>query len=512
MPWPDESRREGASLFAADEDNLDALLADEVLDGVREPCPLVTQIVEVGFADQATQAALFGDVRKQYVNLSRVQARQADAEITSDNQIGRSPPLVVRVTPARATSVRVKLQRTLNRGGFPGGSSTLSARERGLAHLQWARSERSHTTDENGLLLLEPGLPISALGGGEFRVMAALPGEGWVTGSNAVQVMRRVYLRPVPSYAAGYNTAVGAMGSIRTHLGSLGIEVKRVQRASSVTLGVAEENTLATALDAIGRRALASRTAHVRELRPHSVAVIVGEFIDDAIAMRSFSVDVHRGADGQFPAVVSVPLRLTAGATTTQYTHVPLDDGSSFGSCKVSTPGHTEDVDSLQVTGLTRFAKRLRVNISAAHAAFPLAAVVRLTLRVKTVDGWAVGWAYNNEPVIYLNMRDPETDAVLSANMAQALMIHELGHKLHLTARSDPGQPDTQPHRYFTGQDGVTHVGNHCSHGVPAGTLLNTDAAETAADCTMWGALVGITTYCSECKTSLRKVDLGSGF
>jgi hypothetical protein len=120
------------------------------------------------------------------VNLSRVKARQADSEITSDNQIGRKPPIFLRVTPARATEVRLRLTRTLTRGGFPGGSARLSARERSLAHLQYARSELVHTTKENGELLLEPGLPISALGGGEFRVEAALLGQGFVTGSNSV--------------------------------------------------------------------------------------------------------------------------------------------------------------------------------------------------------------------------------------------------------------------------------------------------------------------------------------
>lgn len=512
MAWPDELSRRGACLFASDEDNLEVLLADEVLDGAAETCPLVSQIVEVGFADQATQAAVFAATRKQYVNLTRVEVRQADAEITSDNQIGRRPPIVVRVTPARVTNVRVKLTRTLNRGGFPANSANLSARERGLGHLQWARSERVHTTDENGQLLLEPGLPISALGGGEFRVEAALTGGAFVAGANAVQVMRRVYLRPVRSYAAGRSAALTAMDGMRGYLAGLGIEAKRVTPSRAVTLGVAEEASLAEPLDTIGRRALRSSTDHVRELRPHSLAVIIGEFIDDAIQMRSFQLDVRRGADGQFPASVQVPLRTSAAGVTTQYTHVPLDDGSSVGVCSLKSGGQTERITSADITGLTRFAKRLTVDLSTLRNRFPAALVLRLTLQVKTVDGWSVGWAYNSHPVIYLNMRDPDSDRVLSANMARALMIHELGHKLHLVARSEAGQPDQQAHHYPTGRDGVTHQGNHCSHGVPAGTNLNTDAAEAAADCTMWGALTGLTTFCSECQTSLRKIDLGGGF
>jgi hypothetical protein len=509
MVWPDELSRSGACLFAADEDNLDLLLADEVLDGAAETCPLVSQIVEVGFADQATQAAVFGGTRKQYVNLTRVQARQADAEITSDNQIGRSPPLVVRVTPARVTNVRVKLTRSLNRGGFPAGSSTLSARERGLAHLQWARSERVHTTDENGQLLLEPGLPISALGGGEFRVEAALTGGAFVAGANAVQVMRRVYLRPVVRHAAGRSAALRAMNAIRGTLQSLGIEVKVVRRSTGAELGVAEATSLAETLDVTGRRALRSSTEHVRELRPHSVAVIVGEFIDDAIAVEGFWTDVPRDATGNFPA--SATVSLAKGGR--QYVHVPLDDGSSFSACTVRGGGRTESPGSAVVTGLTRFAKQLTVDLSGVRGNFaPGVATLRVTLRVKCLAGWAVGWAYNTEPVIYLNMRDPNTDNILNATKAQALMVHELGHKLHLVAPGVAGQPDRQAHHYPTGQDGTSHVGPHCSTGVAAGTLLNAPGAHTAASCTMWGALKTITTFCDECKTTLRKVDLGGGF
>jgi hypothetical protein len=511
MPPPDSRTREGASLFAADEDNLDALLAEDVLSGVAEPCPLVSQIVEVGFADQATQNALFGGTRKQFVNLTRAEIRQADSDITSDNQIGHTPPIFVRVTPARATTVRLKLTRTLTRGGFPAGSSTLSARERGLAHLQYARSAREYSTDENGELLIEPGLPISALGGGEYRVEAALTGQGFVPGSNAVKVMRRVYLRPVVRYASGRAAALSAMNAIRSTLNRLGIEVKVVQRSSGAELGVVEEPNLADALDDIGRRALRSSTAHVRELRPHSVAVIVGEFINDPIALDAFRVDVARDGSGNFPA--SVTVTLAKGGS--QYVHVPLDDGSSFGSCTVRGGGRTERPTAAAVGGLTAFGRQLTVDLTGVRGNFAAAvATLRVTLNVKAIRGWAVGWAYNAHPVIYLNMRDPNTDAILTAARAEALMVHELGHKLHLTAPGVGGQPDQQAHHYptFNAANGVSHMGPHCSVGVAAGTDLWTSAAHTAATCTMWGALKTITTFCDECKTTLRKVDLGGGF
>jgi hypothetical protein len=512
MPLPDPSAREGAGLFAADEDDVDTLLGEEAVDRLAEPCQAECRIVEVGFTDQAGQNALLSGTRNQYVNLTRKRVRQGDADLVSDNQIGHTPPFMVRISPASPQTVRIKLHRSLHRGGFPAGSANLSARERGLSHLQYAKSERTYTTDADGLLLVEPGLPISALGGGEFRIKAALEDQGWVDGSNSVKVMRRVYLRPLRSYVAGKATAYGAMSAIRGQLASLGIESKRVTSSNAGHLGVVEEANLVTPLHTLGSLALNSSTEHIRDLKPYSVAVIIGEFIDDAITMRSFQVDVPRGGDGQFPASVVVRLRASSAGVTTQYTHGPLDDGSSFGTCTVRAGGHSESVAAAGVAGMGGFAPRLTVNIAGVTGSFPTAATLRVTLRVKVIDGWAVGWAYDNHPVIYLNMRDPNTDGVLSANQAEALMIHELGHKLHLVASGAAGQPDRQPHHYPTGQDGTSHVGPHCSHGVPAGTSLNTPAATAAADCTMWGALEGFTNFCSECKTSLRKVDLAGGF
>ena len=512
MPPPDPSTREGASLFAADEDDTELLLGEETTEGITEPCQAECQVVAVGFTDQPGSKDLFGGARKQYVNLTLKRVRQGDAELDSDNQIGHTPPFMVRISPPCARTVRIKLHRTLNRGGFPNGSSTLSARERGLTHLQYARSERSYTTDANGELLVEPGLPISALGGGEFRVKAALDGQGWVEGSNSVKVMRRVYLRPVRSYAAGKSTAYGAMSAIRGQLSGLGIEVKRVTSSNGGHLGVIEQNQLATPLHTMGNRALNSTTERIRDLKPYSVAVIIGEFIDDAITMRSFQVDVNRGGDGQFPATAVVRLRASSAGVTTQYTHVPLDDGSSFGSCSVGAGANVQPLGAATVSNMGSFAQRLTVDISSVTASFAGVQTVRVTLRVKVIDGWAVGWAYNHHPVIYLNMRDPNTDGVLSPNLAEALMVHELGHKLHLAASGEAGQPDLQAHHYPTGHDGTSHVGPHCSHGVPADTNLNTPAATAAADCTMWGALEGFTNFCSECRTSLRKVDLAGGF
>jgi hypothetical protein len=267
---------------------------------------------------------------------------------------------------------------------------------------------------------------------------------------------------------------------------------------------------LASPLENMGVDALRSNTEHIRELRPHSVAVIVGQFIADPIAPVAFRVDVSRNASGQFPATVAVSLT-NSGST---YVLVPLNDASQFVSGTLNSLGHSENIVAADITDLGNFAKRVTVNISRVSGGFAAGInTVRLTIRLKAINSWAVGWAYNSFPVIYLNMRDPNTGNVLSATQAEALMVHELGHKLHLAASGAAQQPDQQAHHYPSfNTNGVSHMGPHCSQGVAAGTNLWTSAAHTAATCTMWGALKQTTQFCDECKTSLRKVHLGSGF
>lgn len=513
MTWPDSNRRDSAALLAADEDNLDHLLSDEVVDGVVEPCPVTHQIVEVGFSDQPTQATLFGGTRDQYVNLGRVELRQADAEIVSDNQIGRRPAIMVRVTPACATEVRVRLVRTLVQDGFPAGSATLSRRERRLDHLEHVGRARSYTTDANGLLMIEPGLPISALGGGIYRVEAAFEHQAWVTGSNAVKVMRRFYVVPVVRYAAALNTVLTALRAIRTDLLPLGIQLQLKPEVTRPDMGVEVVQDMPVSLQDQGTSALDTTTGHLNELRPHSIAVIIGRFAEERawLPVTNFSIDVDRDPVTRlFPPTVDLPL--TDGSVS--YFVIPFTAGGQFRGAQLIGSGTPTTVTPDKVDGINRFTSQLRVDIRDAAATHTTEATVRLSVDIIALRTWGAGWSYSpSAPVIYLNMHSPRTDAVSSGDVAQALVQHELGHALHLTSRGDSGEPDRPAHFYDTfNSHGVHHVGPHCKTGVPRGVHLWQPEARNAAACTMWGSVNVGKPFCSECKTTLRKVNLARGY
>jgi hypothetical protein len=286
-------------------------------------------------------------------------------------------------------------------------------------------------------------------------------------------------------------------------------------------LGVAENSSLDPDVQKIGENALAG-SADAKKTKPHMIAIILGEFVSlSDLETQTWELELDRTGATPFPRTVTIPL-VKAGLV---YLVVPLTNGSQVVEANVSSGGFTGWLSSVNlpnsaVGGANSFSQQVVVDLSEALKTLGTESHLTLTLRLKVMRGWAVGWAYHGDPVIYLNMRDPNTNGVLASGSALALVMHEVGHKLRLASDGSGDLPDKQPHHYPSfsslplpsGYTGSMHQGPHCSTGVPAGTNVWDAAADGAATCTMWGKLKGITTYCPECLTVLRKVDLSGGF
>jgi hypothetical protein len=512
MPWQNTLSNDASRSFGADQQRDGA--ADPALGG--EICPACPEeLVLVEFADKPGTKTAFGGIRKQYVNLSSEDLVGVDPAITSAHQLGRTPPIVVKVSPPKSKTVTLRLLREDRAHGFPASSATLSGRENGLEHLAWTPAATATvTTDDKGEGKLEPGMKIPAMAGYKFKVEGRIDKKPFVRSGNAVDVKRRFAIRPIVRFASGQAAAFTAINAIKGDLEALDVESFTTATLTGSELGVREIGELSDPPQTIGEDGLAS-PASVKVFKPHAIAIIVGEFINSpsrGITPIDFGINVTRPAGGSFPASVNLPL-VSGGFIAIV---VPLTNGSQFVAASSNvTPngGSAQALTAAEVSGLNSFSKSVTIDLRRFQTQPASVNTLTVNVRLKAITGWAVGWAYNDHPVIYLNMRDPNTDTILAADRAAALAIHEIGHKLHLTSDGSGSLPDQMPHHYPSfNRNGREHVGPHCSTGVPAGTDVATQAAHDAATCTMWGALKQTRQYCPECQTTLRKVDLSSGF
>ncbi len=511
MPWQNNLDDDAQRNFAADERNQTGAQPDPAL--TQQPCPpCPVRLVVVEFAEKpSSRTSFFMGARYQYVNLSSAALVGVDPAITSAHQLGQTPPIVVKVTPPQAKTVTLRLVRAEGSHGFPAGSATLSARENGLAHLTWPVATSSVTTDGNGDGKSD-GIQVSALAGFKYHVEGSIDGGPFMRSSNSVNIRRRLAIRKVVRHAAGQAVATAAINSIQSDLDLMDIEAFQPPMITGTELGVCEAGELSQSLPDIGSAALDSPDS-VSVFRPHAVAIIIGEFIPssrDPITPQTFGVTVNRDAGGRFPASTPLPLSL-AGRT---HIVVPLTSGRQWQGGSV-TPGTGSAVPlaPADVTGMDTFSRSVTINLSRFQTLPASITTLTVSVTLKAITGWAVGWAYHAQPVIYLNMRSPGTNAILTAEKAAALAIHELGHKLHLTSDQSGNLPDQPQHHYPSFNTARRkHTGPHCSTGVPPDLELDSDDAHNAATCTMWGALKTTRLFCSECKTTLRKVDLSSGF
>lgn len=500
--------------------------------------PKQLTLVSVGFTDKENANALFGGTRAQYVNLSKASVLPVGTKIPSVNQLNRTPPVAIKVTPPTSTAVQVRLVREAVDGQFPAGSKSLSARETGLDSQTWESEVQTVQTDGSGELLIQPGLKIAVTGGFSYRVQANLPGQAVVKGSNAVTVKRRIYVQPIVHYAAGRSSAMSAIDAITSYLAGFDIDVVKLLSIQGDEFGVVEQQDLPKTLLDIGGEGLTGSSS-ASATAPHCIAVIVGEFVAETIETVTFKADISK------PFKNSITMSLARGSS--QYVLVPLSNGKQVvrarvlgseaskmaGTASESTGigflsdlagigAQQADLPSSALTGIDAFSTSITVDLKDVLSSFQDCDSIRLMLELRALRGWAVGWAYTEYPVIYLNFRDPNTNGggILPSVQAQALVVHELGHKLHLASDGSGNLPDKQAHHYPTfstpadAVDAATmgHRGPHCSTGVSATDKIWSKAAHRAASCTMWGQLKSSTQYCPECLTSIRKVDLSGGF
>ncbi len=140
-------------------------------------------------------------------------------------------------------------------------------------------------------------------------------------------------------------------------------------------------------------------------------------------------------------------------------------------------------------------------------------------LKLRVVDGWTNGFAYNEINLIAIADKAEWTDQ--TAALKAYTLNHEVGHKVGMVADGRGRAPDAPPRIYGQnrGVNDQDHMGPHCQKGASwDGTKPRGQRWTGAPQCVMFGA-DGITdaanvnhaapsTFCSDCAKAVRKLDL----
>ena len=106
-----------------------------------------------------------------------------------------------------------------------------------------------------------------------------------------------------------------------------------------------------------------------------------------------------------------------------------------------------------------------------------------------------------------------------STQAQNEVMIHEMGHQFGMSVKggprvangkiSNPSLLDAISTHY---DDSKGHKGNHCHAGIPSGQArYDGNENKVLSTCVMYGSTNGKSTFCAECSSALRKVDLSVG-
>jgi len=131
-----------------------------------------------------------------------------------------------------------------------------------------------------------------------------------------------------------------------------------------------------------------------------------------------------------------------------------------------------------------------------------------IILTVNWVDRMRAGLSFDPGNLICVCTRcwwDP-----ITAKEQNDVLIHEMGHKVGLVTEGTGSSPDKSPTFY---NDAKGHVGTHCYSGNPHGQArYDSDNDWNRSNCVMYGATNNKSAFCSNCKISLKKMDISRGW
>lgn len=432
---------------------------------------------------------------EQWVNLTRNNKWIGDG-LTSRARMGRIAPLNIQFDQHHRATVWITKE-------ADGGNAVYSATE--LPQRTVFRApvfvRRRISTDRRGRLNLD--VPLTAAGGDKFTIRVE-DRAGNELRSDTFNVRRKLYFQVI-KMAGVAAVSAGDVAGMQSEFWNTAenVYIKMVEHHAGRTIA-ARRNINHRDQTAMRRLRNRARRVYSRTKNPYSFSVIV---VQRNSRPQEESVAI---AGVSFPAPAPNPAVATSFTFNTQRILFDIVDPAESYYINLEWMPTIGSPVQIPVSRLTRNGQN---QITIDTTGYPSGLGV-LSYSMRVVGNNGRGVSQGGENLVIVASQDAITGAAVPPNEIMAVLVHEIGHKIGMVPNAGGVSGlDRQNTQY----DGHGHVGNHCYHGLTPPTAASPLPASLITtggltpDCTMFGDTRSATSrFCSDCKTSLRKLDLRS--
>lgn len=367
--------------------------------------------------------------------------------------------------------------------------------------------EKEYTTEEDGSLYITD-FAISVAGSDKFKVIGRDVNDKTATSQGTLLTKRLIYATELKM--KGLTTIAPNIDKVKKELDRSGIILKSfsdMEMDAMQNISTGDSDTFKL------KARTAFRASEGNAKKKHGLAIGYTEHLAVKVSDKKFTKINKRVGEGA-PKVkfyIKGP-----GLTKPDVTHRALwrkivTGESWFVSCvyrpnanplsKVEIP--ISKCTPVQKRGYsTGYMDRVDIDVSELPAGTGI-----IQLKVNWVDRMRAGLAFGGNLVCVCTKAWWRT---MSADEQEQIIVHEIGHKIQMTATGNGISPDKISTHYDNSKG---HVGNHCYKGNPD----NQERYDSTTDlnnstCVMYGSTNGKIKFCSECQPAVRKVDLTGGW
>ncbi len=430
----------------------------------------------------------------QYVNLSKDQKWVDGEMVSSKDRCSQKLRIKIKFNKPGSHLFKVKMMPDVGNVQY-----TDSEKSRN-SNFKYQTVERSYSTESNGSKIIDGDFFVTPAGGDKFYLIAE-DNFGVKVQSATIETMRMVYCQEVKM--RGLTSIASSLGTFKSEFANNGIYMKSlpaIEMEYIPNISTGDQEPFKQKV----REVYAGSAATQKEPQ----TVVIG--YTDQLAVkdsdkRAMAKNVKVGTGCK-----SIELTFeTGGAPDFLWRNIVpgegwyiiaafLKKGGKYGMDEIVIP-EDKCIAIPYAPGYQHISNKVSIDVS-----WLPAGEGEVVLYANLVNRMRAGLSFGGGNLICVCTRAWWSD--ISSNEQNQTIIHEAGHKCGMVVDGRGNLPDQVPAHY----SGKGHIGGHCHSGLAPN--LRSYAGVSGSSCVMFGETNGISSFCTDCSDSLKKVDINNGW